>query len=121
MIWRLELSDGANLRDRIAANVRRAVADGSLGAGERLPSAADLAAVLDVNVNTVLAAYRLLRSEGLLEFQRGRGVRVRPGSGDLASISQAVGRLVSLGARLGYSREDLARLVAGSSQGTDEA
>lgn len=116
MLWRLDSGSSENLRDRIAANVRRAVADGSLQAGERLPAAADLAVVLDVNVNTVLAAYRLLRSEGLLEFQRGRGVRVRSGAGNLASITEAVGRLVSLGSSLGYSQADLARLVGGFQQ-----
>lgn len=36
-------------------------------AGERLPPAKDLGAILGVNTNTVLRSLRLLRDEGLLE------------------------------------------------------
>ena len=57
----------------MCAEIRRAIADGEIGPGERLPPARDLAALLQVNTNTVLRALRLLRDEGLLEFRRGRG------------------------------------------------
>jgi DNA-binding GntR family transcriptional regulator len=60
----------------IAAEIRRAIADGEAKPGESLPPAKDLAAVLGVNTNTVLRALRLLRDEGLLEFRRGRGISV---------------------------------------------
>ena len=60
----------------MAGEIRRAIAEGEAGSGERLPPAKDLAAILGVNANTVLRALRLLRDEGLLEFRRGRGVSV---------------------------------------------
>ena len=63
------------LHDQVAAQIRRAIAEGEAGPGDRLPLAKDLAAVLGVNKNTVLRALHLLREEGLLEFRRGRGSR----------------------------------------------
>ena len=59
------------VHDQVAAEIRRAIADGEAGPGDRLPLAKDLAAVLEVNKNTVLRAFHILRDEGLLDFTRG--------------------------------------------------
>src|SRR6202035_1721224 len=72
----IDRSDPTLLHDQVAAEIRRAIADGEARPGERLPPARDLAAVLKVNTNTVFRALRLLRDEGLLEFRRGRGITV---------------------------------------------
>src|SRR3989454_6533312 len=69
-------SDPTELHEQVAAEIRRAIAEGEARSGERLPPARDLAAVLGVNRNTVLRALRALRDEGLLDFRRGRGVTV---------------------------------------------
>ena len=69
-------SDPTDLYEQVAAEIRRAIADGEAKPGERLPPAKDLAAILDVNTNTVLRSLRLLRDEGLLEFRRGRGIKI---------------------------------------------
>jgi DNA-binding transcriptional regulator YhcF (GntR family) len=53
---------------QVAAQIRRAIADGEAKPGERLPPARDLATVLGVNTNTVLRSLRLLQDEGLLEL-----------------------------------------------------
>ena len=65
-----------HFHDQVASEIRRAIAEGEAGPGDRLPLAKDLAAVLGVNKNTVLRALHLLRDEGLLEFRRGRGITV---------------------------------------------
>ncbi len=64
------------LHEQVAAEIRRAIAEGEATQGERLPPAVDLAAVLGVNKNTMIRALHILRDEGLLDFTRGRGVRV---------------------------------------------
>ena len=73
---KVDRQDPTLLHDQVAAQIRRAIADGEAKPGERLPPARDLAAVMGVNTNTVLRAMRMLRDEGLLEFRRGLGVRV---------------------------------------------
>lgn len=99
------------LHEQVAAALRRAIADGEAGPGERLPPARDLAAVLGVNSNTVLRALRALRGEGLVEFRRGRGVTVT-GEGPQRSVIVAKAReLVLLAQRFGYRPEELAKII----------
>ena len=117
----LELTDdpGAPLHDRIAAAVRRGLADASLAPGERLPAARDLADALGVHPNTVLRAYRLLRDEGLLELRRGRGATLRAGADLRGPVHAARDALLAAGARAGLSRAELARLVLGDAPSGD--
>ncbi|MFF4607694.1 aminotransferase class I/II-fold pyridoxal phosphate-dependent enzyme [Streptomyces sp. NPDC001339] len=61
----------------IAASVERAVGAGELQPGEVLPPLRELAVYLEVNPNTVAAAYRTLRDRGVIETAGRRGSRVR--------------------------------------------
>ncbi len=72
----IDRSEPLDLHDQVAAEIRRAIADGEAGPGDRLPLVKDMAAVLGVNKNTVLRAMHILRGEGLVEFRRGRGITV---------------------------------------------
>ena len=116
MLWEVDKGSQQALHEQIAVNIRRALADGTLRDGERLPPARELATVLGVNANTVLRAYRMLRTEGVLEFQRGRGVRVRSGSGGLMTVTGAARDLLEVGRRHGLSHSELAELLAGLAQ-----
>jgi GntR family transcriptional regulator len=98
------------LHEQVAAQIRRAIADGEAKPGERLPPARDLAAVMDVNTNTVLRALHKLRDEGLLEFRRGHGVRVVGTSQSGLLLEKAI-ELVDLGRRHGYPRDELLRMI----------
>src|ERR1700734_2367705 len=109
---KVDREEGVALHDQVAASIRRAIADGEAGPGDRIPPARDLAAVLGVNPNTVLRALRTLRDEGLLEFRRGRGVTV---SGDAVRRNELMLKateFVEIGRRLGYRTDELAQIVA---------
>jgi DNA-binding GntR family transcriptional regulator len=98
------------LHEQVAAQIRRAIADGEAQPGERLPLAKDLAAVLGVNKNTVLRALHLLRDEGLLEFRRGRGITVT-GTPENSAVVERARDLVRFARRHGYKRDELIRLI----------
>ncbi len=109
---KVDRTEDVALHDQVAAEIRRAIAEGEAGPGERLPPAKDLAAILEVNTNTVLRALRLLRDEGLLEFRRGRGVTVAGTPEKSAVLSQARD-LVEFARHHGYRREDVIDMIAG--------
>ena len=98
------------LHEQVAAEIRRAIADGEARAGERLPPAKDLAAVLGVNTNTVLRALRQLRDEGLLDFRRGRGVTVA-GSLEHGAVVVRAKELVRFARQHGYRLDELVRII----------
>jgi DNA-binding transcriptional regulator YhcF (GntR family) len=99
------------LHEQVAAAIRRAIADGEAGPGERLPPARDLATVLGVNANTVLRALRTLRDEGLLEFRRGRGVTVSGSAPRRSELVLGARELVALARRLGYRPDELVEII----------
>jgi GntR family transcriptional regulator len=106
----LDRANPRTLHDQVAAQIRRAIADGEAAPGERLPLAKDLAAVLGVNKNTVLRALHVLRDEGLLEFRRGRGITVAATPQRGAVLSQ-VRQLVQFASQQGYGREEVIQMI----------
>jgi GntR family transcriptional regulator len=107
---KLDRTDPTPLHDQVAAQIRRAIADGEAKPGERLPPAKDLAAVLCVNPNTVLRALRRLREEGLLEFRRGLGVRVA-GTPERSQLTAKARELLALARHHGYRRDELIEMI----------
>lgn len=107
----IDHSNQSPLHEQVAAAIRRAIAEGEAGSGDRLPPAKDLAAVLGVNANTVLRALRALRDEGLVEFRRGRGVTVTGVAPHRSVVIAKARELVALGRRYGYPPEQLAQIV----------
>ena len=108
---KVDRADPTLLHDQVAADIRRAIADGEALPGERLPPARDLAAVLGVNTNTVLRALRILRDEGLLEFRRGRGITVAGGARQKSIVLAKAKELLKVARSEGYRREELVRLI----------
>jgi len=99
-----------DLHEQVAAEIRRAIAEGEAKPGDRLPPAKDLAAVLGVNTNTALRALRQLRDEGLLEFRRGRGVTVA-GTAEQGAVVVRAKELVSFARQHGYRIDELVRII----------
>jgi GntR family transcriptional regulator len=112
IMFRVKVDSGepTELHVQVAAELRRAIADGEARPGERLPPARDLAAVLGVNANTVLRALRVLRDEGLLEFRRGRGVTVA-GTPQRGEVVRRARELVRFAREQGYRPDELVRMI----------
>ena len=109
-IVKVDRQDPTDLYEQVAAEIRRAIADGEAKPGERLPPAKDLAAILGVNTNTVLRSLRLLRDEGLLEFRRGRGISVA-GTPERGAVVQRTRELVEFARRQGYRTDELIAII----------
>jgi GntR family transcriptional regulator len=73
-----------------------------------------MAAVLGVNKNTVLRALRILRDEGLLDFQRGRGITVA-GTPERSAVVKRVRDLVEFCRMQGYRPEEVIQIIEGLS------
>jgi GntR family transcriptional regulator len=107
---KVDRQERTDLHEQVAAEIRRAIAEGEAQPGDRLPPARDLAAVLGVNRNTVLRALRTLRDEGLLEFRRGRGITVAGSPSQGVIVAQAR-NLVRLARKHGYRLDELVEIV----------
>ncbi|MFJ8769652.1 GntR family transcriptional regulator [Streptomyces clavifer] len=113
MLLRIEPNSAVPLGDQIAAGVRRAVADGEVAPGDRLPAARALADSLGINIHTVLRGYQRLRDEGMIELRRGRGAMVldAPGTRARARLLERVETLVTDARDLGLTDEEVLALV----------
>ena len=105
---------------QLAEQLKYLVSTGELASGTRLPSARLLAGNLNVNRNTVLRAYSVLRRGGYVEGRRGAGttVKLNPGDDPAAArptvgptMARLLDELVVEGETLGLSADDLAALV----------
>src|ERR1700688_3786142 len=105
----IDRSEPVALHDQVAAEIRRAIAEGDAGPGDRLPLVKDLAAVLGVNKNTVLRAMHILRDEGLLEFRRGRGMTVA-GTPERSVVLGQVQEVVAFARNRGYRPDEVIQM-----------
>jgi GntR family transcriptional regulator len=107
---KIDQQDVMDLHQQVAAEIRRAIADGEARPGERLPPARDLAAVIGVNSNTVLRALRTLREEGLLEFRRGRGVTIAA-TPERGAVTARARELITFAGQRGYGTKELIGII----------
>src|SRR5215475_8940612 len=73
-------ADATPLAGQIAGQLRKAMADGRLAAGDRLPATRELSVQLGVSRTVVTGAYAQLFAEGWIEGRHGSGTYVAPGA-----------------------------------------
>ncbi|WP_069170607.1 GntR family transcriptional regulator [Streptomyces griseus] len=86
VVFRIDRRSGVATYLQIVRQVEQALRMGALEEGDRLPTAAQVAATTKVNPNTTLKAYRELERAGLAEVRQGAGTFITrsladPGSG----------------------------------------
>jgi GntR family transcriptional regulator/MocR family aminotransferase len=86
-VFQPDRADPTPLQEQIAGFFRRAIADGRLARGARLPSSRQLAEQLAVARNTVSLAYERLTAEGYVVGRRGGGTKV---AHDLPDLTPSV-------------------------------
>ncbi len=111
MIFQVDTSARSALYEQIVVQIRRAITDGELSIGDRLPPARQLAESLDVNMHTVLKAYGTLRDEGILEMRRGRGVTVAAEAVKTNRLRELADQLAAEARNRGVGRKEVLNLV----------
>ncbi len=106
----IDRDEAVALYVQVASEIRRAIAEGEILQGQRLPPVVDLAAVLGVNKNTVIRAMHQLRDDGLLDFTRGRGIRV-VGTAQKSALLARIDELLEYARKEGYRVDDVVSMM----------
>ncbi len=112
MLIEIDLNPRLPIYLQIASGIRAALVDARLGPGDRLPAGRELARALDVNLDTVQRAYRLLADEGLVTARVGRGTQVVDNvNRDEIDLRQHIADLVTRATAVGVSTRQLAEMI----------
>jgi len=111
-------SSGVPIYRQIMDQVRAQTASGRLKPGDLLPSVRQMAVDLAVNMMTVSKAYARLEVEGVLERDRGTGMRVRAAAPVCSSVPvrqqelrDVIDPIVTRGLQLGLTDEQILAVV----------
>ena len=106
------------LSTQIVGQLREAMADGRLAAGERLPSTRVLATMLGVSRTVATAAYAQLFAEGWTEGRHGSGTYVAEGAPGSSGARPPPGRRAAASARGGFPPGPVAGGMPGGAPGS---
>lgn len=113
MILQLDLASDRPLFNQIVDGVKRSLVEETLEPGASLPPGRELAAALDVSLETVQRAYRQLVDEGIVTSRVGRGTRVvDPIDIDQMALRSAIDDLVAQARIAGVSKERVLEQIA---------
>jgi GntR family transcriptional regulator len=121
---RLSQHSGTPVYIQLADQLKYLIGIGELAPGARLPSARLLSSNLNINRNTVLSAYAILAAESLVLGHRGGGTLVATPAEKTDELTSQfnpdllalIDGLVTKGASLGLSPDQMAALVASHAQ-----
>ncbi len=80
MFFSIDPQNGVAIYEQIVRQVKFAIAEGTLGPGQLLPSVRQLSQQLAINPNTIARAYLQLQADEVVESLRGRGMAVAAGA-----------------------------------------
>jgi GntR family transcriptional regulator len=118
MQFQIQTASKLPIYQQLAEQIREAVAQGRLSAGEQLPSVRDLSRTLVVNPNTIARAYTELERDGVLHTRQGKGVFVAVPSSDLTKsarkkkLVESLDKLLTEAVYLGFGKDELLDTVA---------
>lgn len=113
-------SSGVPIYRQLMDQIRLLIASGRLSPGDLVPSVRQMAEELQINLMTVSKAYARLEADGILERDRGIGMRVKAStvSGSptdrLEQIRPLVDQLATLAWQLKLPAEQVLQLVKNS-------
>lgn len=115
VVFRIDRRSGVATYLQIVRQVEQALRMGALEVGDRLPTAAQVAATTKVNPNTTLKAYRELERAGLAEVRQGAGTFItrtlaRPQAGPDSPLRSALDAWMRQARAEGLSGQDVTAL-----------
>jgi DNA-binding transcriptional regulator YhcF (GntR family) len=108
---RIDPAAARPLFDQLRTQIIGGIRDGRLAPGTRLPTVRELAAELNMAVNTVARAYRELEGAGVVETRGRFGTFVARADPSDAAMATAAHTYASTARSLGVAKDDALRYV----------
>jgi GntR family transcriptional regulator len=113
----IETDSGIPVYIQLGEQIRILIRNGSLKAGDLMPTTRSLAVQLGINVNTVARVYRELQSSGHLCLKRGvgtfvaDGVEAPMGKKQFDLLEKKVAQIIKISKDAGISPNELAQFI----------
>ncbi|WP_419661298.1 transcriptional regulator, GntR family [Desulfosarcina variabilis str. Montpellier] len=113
----IDKNSGIPVYIQLWEQIRIMIRNGSLKAGDLMPTTRGLAVQLGINVNTVARVYRDLQTTGHLSLQRGVGTFVADGvdrplaKQEFAALAQKVAQIIQISRDAGITCAELTQFI----------
>ena len=109
--------DSRPLYQQIVYQIKEQINDGTLKAGDELPSVRELSDSLEINMHTVRRAYLELRDQGIINLRLGRKAKIansklaKPGTDKRDSIRNRFGEVITDALLAGFSPDEIRGII----------